>query len=173
MKLNAKQQSQIAIYSPLAEGLSIQIQRVLDGKMTSAGLTLLETGVRPHPYVQVGLPDENGRLTLEVISNTFLETKLTDWQIGQLMSNGWKAPDEGNPNFWMVTDSQDTTEMSKVMVYAMHLVFGLRPDTWFTFGTAPLDEAMNNSGLFWHMKGKTGVVCLPGQNMEYTLEGSR
>jgi len=73
----------------------------------------------------------------------------------------------------MVTDSQDTNQISKVMVYAMHLVFGLRPDTWFTFGTSPLDEAINNSGLFWHMKGKTGVVCIPGQNKDRAVEGDR
>lgn len=172
MKLTTKQQSQLAIYSPLAEGLSTQIQRVLDAKMTSASLTLFETGVRPNPYVQVGLPDAGGNLTLEVMSNTFLETKLTEWQVSQLISNGWKAPDESNPNFWMVVGSEDTLEAAKILVYAMHLVFGLRPETWFSFGTAPLDVAMNQSGLFWTRKGNTGVVCLPGQNRALTVEGT-
>lgn len=173
MKLTNKQESEISIYSPLTAGLSLQIQSVMQGKRTSAGVNLLNTGVKPSPYVQAGMPNANRRLTLEVCSNTFLDTKLTDWQAAQLQEVGWKAPDKANPNFWMVTDSQDTTEMSKVMVYAMHLVFDLRPDTWFTFGSSPFDEAMHNSGLFWRMKGKAGVVCIPGQNKGATLEGSR
>jgi hypothetical protein len=171
VKLTNQQETEISIYSPLTEGLSLQIQSVMLGKRTSAGVNLLNTPLKPSPYVQVGMPNDKNQLTLEACSNTFLETKLTDWQAAQLQEVGWAAPDKTNPNFWMVTDSQDTAEMSKVMVYAMHLVFGLRPDTWFTFGTAPLDEAMNNSGLFWHMKGKTGVVCLPGQNKDRTVEG--
>jgi hypothetical protein len=173
MKLTNKQETEISIYSPLTEGLSLQMQSVLKGTRTSAGVNLLSTSVKPSPYVQVGMPNDKGQLTLEVCSNTFLETKLTDWQVAQLQEVGWNAPDNTNPNFWMVTDSQDTTETSKVMVYAMHLVFGLQPDTWFTFGTSPLDEAMHNSGLFWRMKGKAGVVCLPGQNKESAVEGMR
>ena len=172
MKLTSKQETEISIYSPLTEGLSIQIQGVLDGKNTSAGVNLLSSSVKSYPYVQVGLPNSQGQLTLEAMSNTFLETKLTDWQVAQLTEVGWNAPDESNPNFWMVADSQDTHELAKVMVYALHLVFGLRPDTWFSFGTGPLDEAINHSGLFWRMKGKTAVVCLPGQNKGATLEGS-
>jgi hypothetical protein len=140
--------------------------------MTSAGLTLFGTDVRPYPYVQVGMPDADGKLTLEVMSNTFLETKLTEWQISQLISSGWKAPDENNPNFYMVVGSDDTVEVARILVYAMHLVFGLKPESWFGFGTAPLEEAMNQSGLFWTMKGRTGVVCLPGQNKESTIEGA-
>jgi hypothetical protein len=171
VKLTNKQEKEISIYSPLTEGLSIQIQGVLDGKNTSAGVNLLNTSVKPFPYVQVGMPNSKGQLTLEAVSNTFLDTKLTGWQVAQLQEVGWKVPDNTNPNFWMVTDSQDTTEMSKVMVYAMHLVFGLRPNTWFTFGSSPHDEAMHNSGLFWRMKGTTGVVCLPGQNKDMTFEG--
>jgi hypothetical protein len=171
MKLTNKQETEISIYSPLTEGLSLQMQSVLKGTRTSAGVNLLSTSVKPSPYVQVGMPNDKGQLTLEVCSNTFLETKLTDWQVAQLQEVGWNAPDNKNPNFWMVTDSQDTTETSKVMVYAMHLVFGLQPDTWFTFGTSPLDEAINNSGLFWRIKGTSGAVCLPGQNKDMTVEG--
>lgn len=171
MKLTNKQESEISIYSPLTEGLSLQIQSVMQGKRTSAGVNLLSTSVKPSPYVQAGMPNANSQVTLEVCSNSFLNTKLTDWQAAQLQEVGWKAPDKTNPNFWMVTDSQDTTEMSKAMVYAMHLVFDLRPDTWYTFGSSPLDEAIHNSGLFWRMKGRAGVVCLPGQNKSSALEG--
>ncbi len=173
MKLTNKQETEISIYSPLTEGLSLQIQRVLKGDLTSADVTFLGTGYKPDPYVQVGLPAENGEITLEVVSNTFLETKLTDWQIKELLAFGWNAPDAHNPNFWMRTDPNDTHDSSQVLVYSAKLVFGLTPDTWFTFGTSPLDEAMNNSGLFWRMRGKAGVVCLPGQNKSSALEGSR
>jgi hypothetical protein len=171
LKLSTKQLSEISIYSPLAEGLSLQIQNVISGKATSAGVSFLETGFKPYPYVQVGLPDARGQLTLEVISNTFLETKLTEWQVSQLVTAGWKAPDETNPNFWMVVSPEDTLELAKVLIYAVHLVFGMKPNTWFSFGTAPIEVAMNNSGLFWRRKGATGVVCLPGQNPDETLEG--
>lgn len=173
MKLSTKQLSEISIYSPLAEGLSLQIQNVISGKATSAGVTFLGTGFKPYPYVQVGLPDARGQLTLEVISNTFLDTKLTQWQVSQLIAAGWNAPDKTNPNFWMVVNPQDTFELAKVFIYAVHLVFGLTPGTWFTFGTAPLEVAMNNSGLFWRKRGATGVVCLPGQNKEFVLESGR
>jgi hypothetical protein len=107
-----------------------------------------------------------------VVSNTFLETKLTEWQVSQLIGTGWKAPDKTNPNFWRVVTPDDTLELAKVLIYAVHLVFGIKPDTWFSFGTAPSEVAMNNSGLFWRSRGAAGVVCLPGQNKEMTLEGS-
>jgi len=116
------------------------------------------------------MANEDGHLTPEVISNTFLETKLTQFQVAQLIEIGWNGPYKSNPNFWMVVDSQDTLEVAKAMFYAAHLAFGIRPETWFSFGTAPLDEAMNDSGLFWRMKGKSGVVCLPGENSELATE---
>jgi hypothetical protein len=173
MKLTPKQHSEISIFSPLTEGLSQQIQRVLRSEATSASITFLGTSFKPDPYVQVGMANEERQLTLEVMSNTFLETKLTQFQVGQLIEIGWNSPDKSNPNFWMLVDSQDTLEIAKTMFYGAHLVFGIRPETWFSFGTAPLDEAMNNSGLFWHMKGKSGVACLPGQNSELASEGVR
>jgi hypothetical protein len=171
MKLATKQQSEISIYSPLSEGLSKQIQGVVRRDSTSADVTLLGTSFKPDPYVQVGSPDEKGDMTFEVISNTFLETKLTEWQISKLISLGWNAPNSQNPNFWITASTDDTLEAAQFMVYAMHSVFGLEPDTWFTFGTSPTDEAMNNSGLFWRMKSKSGIVCLPGQNISETVEG--
>ena len=173
MKLTSKQKSEISIYSPLTEGLSIQIQKVISKDSTSADVTFLGTSFTPDPYVQVGMPVESGEITLEVISNTFLETKLTEWQISKLLSLGWNAPNSQNPNFWISASADDAFEASQVMVFAAHSVFGLESDTWFTFGTSPIDEEMNNSGLFWRMKGKTNVVCLPGQNRERALEGGR
>jgi len=171
LKLSTKQLSEISIYSPLTEGLSLQIQNVISGTTTSAGVTFLETSINPYPYVQVGSPDAGGLLTLEVISNTYLETKLTEWQVALLTDIGWNPPDESNPNFWLVAKADDTHELAKILIYAVHLVFGISEETWFTFGTAPIDLAMNNSGLFWHMRGASGIVCLPGQNVESTIEG--
>ena len=172
MKLSPQQHAEISIYSPISEGLSRQIQRVVRQDTTSADVTFLSTGFKPDPYVQVGLPDENGSITIEVISNTFLDTKLTEWQINNLMSLGWNAPNSINPNFWLTVNAEATYEASQFMVYAVHSVFGLEPGAWFTFGTSPADEALNNSGLFWRRRGDAGVICLPGQNADETVEGS-
>ena len=171
MKLTSEQQSEIAIYSPLSEGLSQQIQRVIDGKMTSASVTFFETGFDPDPYVQVGLPAANSDITLEVISNTYLNDKLNSWQVSKLQSIGWNLPTATNPNFWIRTSPTDTYELSQVFVYSVQSAFGITPETWFSFGTAPLDMAMNGSSLFWRKRGQTGVVCLPGQNIDEAIEG--
>jgi hypothetical protein len=170
MKLTDKQRSEIAVFSPLVEGLVIQMNKVLSGEDTSVDVTFFGTGYSPDPYVQVGLPAENGDFTLEVVSHRFLETKLQDHQIRFLLDNGWNKPGSENPNFWMRVDSKDLYEAARIMVFAAVKVFGLLPNTWFTFGMAPSEREMNPGGLFWRKRGSTGVICLPGQNLDRILE---
>jgi hypothetical protein len=166
-----KKQTNITIFSPLIDTLAVQLVKVAAGEIDSGALIFLNTNYKPNPYGQFVL-NKWGNLVLEVVSNSFLETKLTDWQISKANELGWRSPNEENPNFWNPFPIEaDKRYLARLLVEVCVVLFEVKPDTWFTFGSAPEDMTVNESEVFWHLKGNQGVVCLAGQNMELTVEG--
>jgi len=61
------------------------------------------TGERSEIYFQ-GFFDDEGRVTIEAVSNQFLEKKLSESQHETMISLGWEPPTEGLPNYIQFLD---------------------------------------------------------------------
>ena len=93
----------VLVWAPLIESLNFQIDQVISGKLPSFSLTMISQEFSPNPYAQGSL-NSSGNLVLEIISNSFLSTRLNDWEVQLVENLGWHSPSEDNPNFWTVVD---------------------------------------------------------------------
>ena len=138
-------------------------------EVLSLNLGLQDFGIPP--YVQAS-KQENGSFLLELSSNVFLEPDISPLQRAQVDGLGWNKPNGMNPNYWkQVEGSLETDTIARYLVTTLRVVFELRTDTWFSFGTSPLDLKVASRGTFWHRLGSSSVVCLPNHNHTETIEG--
>jgi hypothetical protein len=93
-----KKQTNIKIFSPLIDTLAVQLVKVAAGEIDSGALIFLNTNYKPNPYGQFVL-NKWGNLVLEVVSNSFLETKLTDWQISKAKRTWVEVSKRRKPEF--------------------------------------------------------------------------
>jgi hypothetical protein len=123
------------------------------------------------PYVQASKED-GGNFLVELTSNVFLEPDISPLQRAQVSGLGWNKPNGVKPNYWKeVEGSLDTGTIARYLVTTLRVVFELKTDTWFSFGTSPLDLEIASSSTFWHRLGSSSEVCLPNHNHSETVEG--
>lgn len=154
----------------ITEGLNHLAVLVSDGTIPSASVSLIDSRYQTKPYVQF---TKSGVLILaEMISNSFLFTKLTPWEESRILNLGWSAPTESRPNFWREFEASNTRRVAEFLVTSLQLAFDLNPKSWFSFGNTKDEVPLIESGLFWHSTNATHVLCLPGSHVLGTLEGS-
>lgn len=107
------------------------------------------TDAHPEVYVQLCREDD-GALTLEAISNQFLDRPLTPDQVATLHSLGWEDPrEEGLPNFHQFIEQRATAPgaVAEILVRTLQQVYGTEPGDAHQF--APFELASNLlSGAF-------------------------
>lgn len=104
------------------------------------------TDSHPEVYVQLCREDD-GALTLEAISNEFLDRPLTPDQVATLHSLGWEDPREGGlPNFHQFIEQRATAPgaVAEILVRTLHQVYGTDPGDAHQF--APFELASNLLG---------------------------
>lgn len=92
------------------------------------------------PYVQT-LQEADGALSLEAVSNEFLDPPLGPDAINTLLELGWSAPgdEEGLPNFRMFLDADlvEPGNVARFLVLTLRDAYLVTPND--TFELAPLD----------------------------------
>jgi len=159
-------------WGPVIDAATGALEDIKGGITPSFELTFLGTDYQPAPYVQASANYE-GNLVLEIISNDYLQTKLTKWHENQLRVLGFKVPDNENPNYHRVSSSKDSNMMlANLLLDCARRVFDLTESTWFIYGDSEYEKALAESDAFWHNKSNPLILCLPGQNQKFTVEGS-
>ena len=140
-------------------------------KTDSFGIIFLDTDFKPSPYLQASL-GAHGDLVVELVSNEYLTTKLTNWKESQIRLLGFKMPDKNNPNYnRVVSHSEKPDFTARHLLDAARTVFDIQDDGWFTFGSSDYETALAESSAFWHNSADASKLCLPGMNQSATLEG--
>lgn len=85
-------------------------------------------GDRSDIYFQ-GFFDADGRMTIEAVSNNYLDVKLTDQQIGAMVKLGWELPSEALPNFikFLDLDGSKKPRVAKLIVESLKLAYEVNP----------------------------------------------
>lgn len=80
------------------------------------------TGERNDIYFQ-GFFDDEGRVTIEAVSNKYLQKKLTDSQHQDMLELGWEPPTEGIPNYIRFLDFEESkkSRLSKLISDTLRL----------------------------------------------------
>jgi hypothetical protein len=158
-------------WTPLYDATTTLFDQLNKGEREVLSLTigLQEFGVPP--YVQSSKQD-SGNFLLELTSNVFLEPDISTLQRAQVDGLGWNKPNGMNPNYWKVVEGTLEAEtIARYLVTTLRVVFELKTNAWFSFGTTPLDLLVASRSTFWHRLGSSSVVCLPDQNHSETVEG--
>lgn len=93
-------------------------------------------------------------------------------QEGKLRVLGFKTPDRFNPNYHRVAlVSEELVYTARQLLDAAREVFEIRDDVWFTFGDSDYEKALASSSAFWHNSRDESILCLPGMNANFTIEG--
>ena len=91
------------------------------------------------PYVQT-LQEEDGYLTLEACSNSFLDVPLSNDQLLELLEMGWNSPEpeDGMPNYFRLVGPDATpNEVAEFLVRTLADVYKVSIDSEFEM--APLE----------------------------------
>ena len=172
MQIARLQPINLNAWGPVIDAATSALEDIKRGFTPTFELTFLGTDFSPAPYVQVS-KNQQGELILEIVSNKFLETKLTKWHESQLRILGFQVPDESNPNYHRAGTSKESEVMlANLMLDGARRVFDLTENNWFTFGNSDYEKALAESDAFWHNKGNPQILCLPGRNQADTTEGS-
>ena len=88
----------------------------------------ISTGNRKDIYFQ-GFFDADGRMTLEAVSNSYLDVKLTEGQIKGMVALGWELPSEALPNFikFLDLDGSKKPRVAKLIVESLKLAYEVSP----------------------------------------------
>ena len=91
-------------------------------------------------YIQ-GITEAEKMITLEAISNNFLEPKLNQTELTKMNGLGWEDPEEKLPNYTIFCKQDQVTlnKMSKVIVKTIFEVYGAEINT--TFFLRPITES--------------------------------
>lgn len=125
------------IWDPLVETLAAMI--TLSGEYVVLQVTT------PHhgdcgPYVQT-LQEEDGALTLEAVSNEFVDPPLGPDSVNTLRDMGWTAPDgeEGFPNFriFLEADEVEPGHVARFLVATLRDAYLVTPKD--SFELAPME----------------------------------
>jgi len=125
------------IWDPLVETLAAMI-------ILSAEYVVLQVAT-PHdgtcgPYIQT-LQEEDGALTIEAVSNEFIDPPLGPDAINTLREMGWTAPDgeDGLPNFriFLEADEVEPGQVARFLVATLRDVYLVTPRD--SFELAPLE----------------------------------
>lgn len=152
----------------ITEALNHLVDWVNRGRVSSGSLSLLGSRYQVSPYVQ--FVKSGNFLASEMVSNSFLETRLTAWEESQILHLGWNAPTKSKPNFWKDFESSPPREVAEFLVLSMRVAYGLNPKSWFTFGSSSDEIPLIESGLFWHSRNNRHILCLPGNHIGATVE---
>lgn len=89
-----------------------------------------ESQGRSEIYFQ-GFFDDEGRVTIEAVSNQFLQKKLTDPQHSAMLELGWEPPTEGIPNYikFLDFDESKKSRLSKLISDSLRLGYQETADT--------------------------------------------
>jgi serine/threonine protein kinase len=88
----------------------------------------ISAGDRRDIYFQ-GFFDTDGRLTLEAVSNNYLDVKMSSGQIQKMVDLGWELPSEALPNFikFLELDESKKPRVAKLMVESLRAAYGVLP----------------------------------------------
>jgi len=112
-------------------------------------INVAATDSHPEVYVQLCREDD-GALTLEAVSNEFLDGTLTPDQVSTLLSMGWQEPiDSAMPNFHRYVLARETApgEVADFLVRTLIQVYGTHPRDRHTFAPFHLASSLL-SGTF-------------------------
>jgi len=112
-------------------------------------INVAATDSHPEVYVQLCREDD-GALTLEAVSNEFLDGTLTPDQVSTLLSMGWQEPiDSAMPNFHRFVSARETApgEVADFLVRTLIQVYGTHPRDRHTFAPFHLTSSLL-SGTF-------------------------
>lgn len=89
----------------------------------------IKTGKRRDIYFQ-GFFDSDGRLTIEAVSNNYLDVKLTDKQIQKMHDLGWEFPSEALPNFikFLDLDESKKPRVAKLIIESLRDGYEISPN---------------------------------------------
>jgi hypothetical protein len=153
------------------QAITSALEEIKAAKLTSHSVTFLDTQFKPSPYLQASL-DPQGNLVIELVSNEYLQTKLTKWQESQVRLLGFKMPHSENPNYSRVVNANEQTVFTaRHLLDAARTIFEVRDDGFFTFGSTGYEIALAETDAFWHHYKNRTFLCLPGMNPESTVEG--
>ena len=123
---------QLPDHSPLEPEWESLVQAVAAMITLAPEYVVLQT-YTPHdrssgPYVQT-LQEADGAMTLEAVSNRFLEVPLGPSQMRQLADMGWEAPGEepGLPNYTRFLESEEVEpgSVARFLVLTLRDVYGV------------------------------------------------
>lgn len=141
------------IWDPLVETLAAMI--TLSGEYVVLQVTTPHDG-ECGPYVQT-LQEEDGALTLEAVSNEFVDPPLGPDSVNTLREMGWTAPEgeEGLPNFRILLEADEVEpgHVARFLVATLRDAYLVTPKV--SFELAPMElfvqvvegEFGNRSGL--------------------------
>jgi hypothetical protein len=158
-------------WTPLYDAVAHLFDQLRRGEREALSLSFGVSGYGMAPYVQATM-QKNGWFRLELVSNVYLEPNISPLQRAQVDGLGWNKPNGLNPNYWKeVEGSLPADSVARYLVTTLRVVFELKTDAWFSFGTAPKDIEVASRSTFWHRLGSKSEVCLPDQNHSETVEG--
>jgi hypothetical protein len=90
----------------------------------------ISAGDRRDIYFQ-GFFDTDGRLTLEAVSNNYLDIKMSSGQIQKMVDLGWELPSEALPNFikFLELDESKKPRVAKLIVESLGAAYGVLPSS--------------------------------------------
>jgi hypothetical protein len=158
-------------WTPLYDATTTLFEQLSRGEREALSISIGLQDFGIPPYVQATKQD-NGSFLVELSSNVFLEPDISSLQKAQVDGLGWNKPNGKTPNYWKeVEGSLKAETIARYLVTTLRVVFELKTDSWFSFGTAPLDLEVASRSTFWHKLGAPSVVCLPDHNHAETVEG--
>jgi len=103
-------------------------------------LNIASTKFSSSAYIQ-GITEAEKMITLEAISNNFLEPKLNQTELTKMNELGWEDPEERLPNYTIFCKQDQVTinKMSKLIVRTIFEVYGAEMNT--TFFLRPITES--------------------------------
>ena len=78
-----------------------------------------------------GFFDADGRLTVEAVSNNYLDVKMSERQIQSMVDLGWELPSEALPNFikFLELDESKKPRVAKLIVDSLKNAYAVSPST--------------------------------------------
>lgn len=163
-------------YAPLKETLANAFEEVMEDRSINFSLEFHVASENAYLYFVQGFKLDEKSLQLEVSRGAdYIEPAQVAANDLFMKATGWTIPVEGVegfPNYFRKIDtSRESYYFAADLLIDASVVIGhVDPSAWLEFGPEVLCNQIASSKTLWHYVNDSDLLCIPGQNLGYTVE---
>lgn len=163
-------------YAPLKETLANTFGEVMQDRSINFSLEFHVASDNAYLYFVQGFKLDEKTLQLEVSRGAdYIEPAQVAANDLFMKATGWNIPEkevEGYPNYFRKIDTSRESYYfaADLLIDASVAIGHVDPSAWLEFGPEVLCNQIAASKTLWHEVNDSDLLCIPGQNLGYTVE---